>query len=100
MTDMHWIGGDPAKGEVYGFAAWSPGKAVLSLRNPSKVEKIFEVNIASVFELPDFVSDEYFLYDARTTMTTEKKQVLAQGKSFKIILQPFEVKVYNAEPQL
>jgi hypothetical protein len=99
MADVHWIGGDPAKGEVYGFAAWSPGKAVLSLRNPSKVEKIFEVDVASVFELPDYVSDKYFFYDAGTIRATGKKQTLAQGKSFRITLQPFEVKVFNAIPQ-
>jgi len=35
LVDVHWTGGVPAQGEVYGFAAWSPEKAVLSLRNSS-----------------------------------------------------------------
>jgi hypothetical protein len=100
LADVHWIGGDPAKGEVYGFAAWSPGKAVLSLRNPSAVVKIFEVNISSVFELPDNVSNKYYFYDARTLSQIKKKQTFAEGKSFKITLQPFEVKVFDAVPQL
>ncbi len=27
LVDTHWIGGDPAKLEVYGYASWSPAKA-------------------------------------------------------------------------
>jgi hypothetical protein len=100
MTDVHWVGGDPAIGEVYGFAAWSPEKAVLSLRNPSSVEKIFEINVSRIFEIPHNVRYKYSFYDARTNMANGKKQALAQAKLFRITLQPFEVKVFNAEPQL
>lgn len=96
MTDVHWVGGDPAKGEIYGYAAWSPGKAVLLLRNPSNVEKHFEINFASVFELPDNVSDEYLFCEIRQVGPIEKKQVMVQGKSLSITLQPFEVKVFDA----
>lgn len=35
LVDTHWVGGDPGKLEVYGWAAWSPAKAILVLRNPS-----------------------------------------------------------------
>ena len=35
LVDTHWIGGDPAKLEVYGWASWTPAKAILVLRNPS-----------------------------------------------------------------
>ena len=34
LVDTHWIGGDPAQAEVYGWAAWSPRKGILVLRNP------------------------------------------------------------------
>jgi hypothetical protein len=99
LTDVHWIGGDPAKGEVYGFAAWSPGKAVLSLRNPSKLEKTFDVKVTGVFELPDNVGKNYYFYDARAIKANGEKQTIAQGNSFRITLQPFEVKVFDAIPQ-
>ena len=35
LVDTHWIGGDPAKGEVYGWASWSKRKGILALRNPN-----------------------------------------------------------------
>jgi hypothetical protein len=100
LADVHWVGGDPAKGEVYGFAAWSPEKAVLSLRNPSVVSQIFEVNVAKIFEIPGRVSDDFYFYDARLTSTSGEYNLLAHSKTFKIALQPFEVKVLNAVPKL
>ena len=35
LKDSHWIGGDPARLEVYGWASWSHEKAIVTLRNPS-----------------------------------------------------------------
>jgi hypothetical protein len=97
MTDVHWTGGDPAKGEVYGFAAWSKEKAVLSLRNPSATVKVFEVNVAHVFDLTDHMNDNYIFYNVRE-MNEPGRHVSAHGKRFKITLQPFEVLVYDAFP--
>lgn len=99
MADVHWVGGDPAKGEVYGFAAWSPGKAVLSLRNPDKVEKMFVVNTSDIFELPGNVVNDYIYYDAIVFRTSGKKLISMHGKSFSVTLKPFEVKVFDAVPQ-
>ena len=95
LADAHWIGGDPAKGEVYGFAAWSLKKAVLMLRNPSKEEKTFEVKVADVFELPNYAKNDYSFYNA----VAIDKQPVACGKSFRFNLKPFEVKVLNALPK-
>jgi hypothetical protein len=95
MADVHWIGGDPAKGEVYGYAAWSPEKAVLMLRNPSKEEKSFQINVNVIFELPPYIKSEYRFFDAKTGVNDP----LAQGRSCGITLQPFEVKVLNALPK-
>jgi hypothetical protein len=95
MPDVHWVGGDPIKSEVYGYAAWSPQRAILMLRNPSNETKSFQVNVANVFELPVNIKNDYRFYDAKTG----SKEILAQGQSFTIILQPFEVKVLNALPK-
>lgn len=100
MADVHWIGGDPSKEEVYGFAAWSHNKAYISLRNPSDVEKTFEVITSKVFDLPDNVNDVFSFSDARVVGSTAKKQIFAQGKSFRVTLKPFEVKILNAVPNL
>ena len=31
LVDTHWIGGDPNRGEVYGYASWSPRKGIVAL---------------------------------------------------------------------
>ncbi|MCK9412527.1 MAG: hypothetical protein M0Q53_09520 [Prolixibacteraceae bacterium] len=90
MPDIHWVGGDPAKNEVYGYAAWSPRGAILMIRNPSKELKTFKVNVADVFELP--AKGDYLFYDAKTGSKDPKMK----GSSFSITLQPFEVKVFES----
>ena len=42
LRDSHWIGGDPARDEIYGWAAWMPAGAVLTLRlkDTSAAERI------------------------------------------------------------
>lgn len=52
LVDTHWIGGDPALLEVYGWASWTPRKAVLVLRNPSDKPQTIEIDVAKAFELP------------------------------------------------
>lgn len=96
MPDVHWVGGDPGKEEVYGFAAWTPTKAFLSLRNPSDVEKTFEVNVAKVLDLPSKTHDTYSFYDATTTYNPVEQKPIKRGSSFSITLRPFEVIVLNA----
>jgi hypothetical protein len=52
LVDTHWIGGDPAKLDVYGWASWSPRKGIVTLRNPSDKPQTFELDLARTFELP------------------------------------------------
>ena len=52
LRDAHWIGGDPARGQVYGWAAWSPDGAVLALRNPSDRPQSFLLAPGAALEAP------------------------------------------------
>jgi len=93
MDDTHGVGGDPLKGEVYGFASWSPEKGVLSLRNPSSIEKSFNVDVSRVFDIPEeYVGNMYLFYDVKNG----DKNPVAEGGSFKLSFEPFEVKIFNA----
>lgn len=59
LKDSHWIGGDPAKLEVYGWASWSPEKAIVTLRNPSDQPQDFNADIAALLELPPRTSSSF-----------------------------------------
>jgi hypothetical protein len=52
LKDTHWIGGDPGKLEVYGWASWTPQKGIVVLRNPSDHVQEFSLDVGRAFELP------------------------------------------------
>jgi hypothetical protein len=59
LKDSHWIGGDPARLEVYGWASWSPEKAIVVLRNPSDHPQDFTATLATLLELPAGSASSY-----------------------------------------
>lgn len=96
MVDSHWVGGDPAALEVYGFASWSPAKGILTLRNPAAEEQEFSFDAAAVFELPVGAPVKYTLSSPKgDTLPAETIEV---GKPLSIKLAPFQVIVLEAVP--
>jgi hypothetical protein len=61
LVDTHWIGGNPEKNEVYGWASWSPRKGILVLRNPDDQAATFTAELQDLFELPDGASKTFQL---------------------------------------
>ncbi|QEM10703.1 enterotoxin [Mucilaginibacter rubeus] len=99
MPDTHWVGGAPSKGDVYGFASWSPKKAILTLRNPSNTAKKFVIDMRKVFELPPNSKAGYTFYNAKSE-TKQLTNPLFTGDVYTVTLEPFEVLVFNAKPAL
>lgn len=96
LKDTHWVGGDPSKLDVYGWASWSPRKGILVLRNPSDKPQAFSVDIARVLELPPGFARLYTGHSPwRSGAETFPFPV---GKSVVIDLKPFEVRVLDLEP--
>ncbi len=59
LKDVHWIGGDPKKGEVYGWAAWSPEGWVVTLRNPADHSQEYHLVLGEALELPEGAKGKY-----------------------------------------
>jgi hypothetical protein len=59
LRDTHWVGGNPAWLEAYGWAAWSPRKGILTLRNPSDRPQSISIDIGNAFELPAGAAKRY-----------------------------------------
>jgi hypothetical protein len=99
LVDTHWVGGDPRRKEVYGWASWSRAKGILTLRNPSEEPRTFTVDLARFFELPAFAPSTYAL-------SSPFKDALPKGlggaqnayRPLEITLEPFEVLVLEASP--
>ncbi len=52
LRDVHWVGGDPGRLDVYGWAAWTPRKAIITFRNPSDKAQQVLVDLRRQLELP------------------------------------------------
>jgi len=52
LKDTHWVGGNPAWLEVYGWASWSAKKGILVLRNPNDKPQTISLKLADTLELP------------------------------------------------
>ena len=98
LKDTHWIGGDPAKLEVYGWAAWTAEKGIVVLRNPSDKPQQFSIDVAKAFELP---SGAARVYRARSPWASDKSVAeikLKAGTPHRLVLKPFEVVTLDAVP--
>ncbi len=98
LVDTHWVGSDPAAGEVYGWAAWSERKGILSLRNPSDKPGRITIDIGKAFELPNGAAEKYSLKSPWKQDADSEAIVLSAGKKYTFELEPFEVLVFDAVP--
>ena len=98
LKDSHWIGGDPGRLEVYGWAAWSPAKSIITLRNPSDKPQDFSAKPTTLLELPggggsSFAAHPVWKGDAEQPFT------LSAQEPHVFHLQPFEVLTLELQPK-
>jgi hypothetical protein len=98
LRDTHWVGGDPNKIEIYGWAAWSPTKAVLTLRNPSDKRQSIAIDIGRVFELPPKVPGRFRAHSPWKQDSATPSLSLEAGHESTFTLGPFEVLTLEALP--
>ena len=91
LVDTHWIGGDPSKLEVYGYASWTPRKGIVMLRNPDEQPHQFALDVGTAFELPPGTPTKYALRSPWAEDSAKPLQAAQAGQPLKLTLQPFEV---------
>ena len=97
LVDTHWVGGAPVDRRVYGWAAWSPKKGILTLRNPAAKAQEIKIDPAKVFELPDVAAQNYMIMNPFKDQTVDIAKLHA-GEEATFKLQPFEVFVVELLP--
>jgi len=96
-VDIRWIGGRPDDHQVYGWAAWSPEKGILTLRNAATRAREIKIDPAKAFELPEGAARGYTVVSPFRDQQSDVTRLKAgEATSFK--LQPFEVPVHEALP--
>jgi hypothetical protein len=98
LVDTHWIGGDPIKGEVYGWASWSKRKGIIGLRNPSDKSGRIAIDIGKAFELPQGAAQKYSLKSPWKSDAAAPAVELSANQEYAFELKPFEVFVFDATP--
>ena len=91
LKDTHWVGGDPNELEPYGWAAWAPAKATLTLRNPSDRWQTLALDPQQAFELPAGAATRFV---ARSPWQADAGQPpidLAAGREHAFRLAPYQV---------
>ena len=97
LVDTHWVGGRPEDQQVYGWAAWSPAKGILTLRNPTARPQSILIDPAKAFELPAGTARDYAIANPFKDQTVEITKLRA-GEETRFKLRPFEVLVVEALP--
>jgi hypothetical protein len=99
LKDTHWVGGDPAWLNVYGWASWSKEKSILVLRNPSDKPQSITLDLDKVLELPQGTPRNY---SARSPWRADAGRgaiTLVAGTPHGFELQPFQVLTLELAPQ-
>ena len=108
LVDTHWVGGDPAMLEVYGWASWSPAKGILVLRNPNNKAQDFTVDVAQAFELPAVAAKRpatahnALVFTAHSPWKKNSRQpsvTLTAGQPHTFHLEAFQVLTLEAMPR-
>ena len=97
LLDSHWIGGDPARGNIYGWASWSPQRAVIALRNPAGHAQSLQLDLSAALELPAGASRSWRVTSPRAAPGAPKHWSAAAPVT--VMLKPFEFQLWELQPE-
>jgi hypothetical protein len=98
LVDAHWLGGDPGKLEVYGFASWTPRKGLVMLRNPDDQPHEFALEAGTALELPPGAARKYTASSPWAEDAQQPTLVIEAGTPAVMRLKPFEVRILELTP--
>lgn len=100
LEDVHWIGGDPGRLDVYGWAAWTPARAIVTLRNPDAKPQLAVVDLQRQLELPTGATRVFAVRDVWRSGSVDVPAKLDADRIATIRLAPFEVLTLELTPQV
>ena len=99
LKDTHWVGGDPAWLQAYGWASWTPAKSILVLRNPSDHAQTFSVKLQDALELPPGSAQAYTAHSPWRDDAAQPALRLNAQQPHSFELAPFQVLTLDLKPQ-
>ena len=98
LKDTHWIGGDPGRLDVYGWAAWAPRKGIITLRNPDARQRSFILDVGDAFELPLGAPKRFRVHEPWKHAAASLVRTVTGGQPVTLRLKSFEVLTLECEP--
>ncbi len=98
LRDNHWVGGDPGRLDVYGWAGWAPGKGIITFRNPSDKPQLARLNLRRQLELPPGVAGDYRVRDVWKSGGDGVPHKVGADELATVKLAPFEVLTLELTP--
>jgi hypothetical protein len=98
LRDTHWIGGDPGRLQVYGWAAWSATKAIVTFRNPSDKPQAAVIDLQRQLELPPGAARRFGVRDVWKSGGAGIPATLDADRASTLTLAPFEVLTLELTP--
>ncbi len=99
LKDTHWIGGNPGRLDVYGWAAWAPRKGIITLRNPDARPRSFILDVRDAFELPAGAARRFHVSTPWKRAGSPPLARTDAGRAVTITLKPFEVLTLEFTPK-
>ena len=97
LVDTHWIGGNPANNEIYGWASWSPHKTILTLRNPDDKAQTITLDAQKIFELPANAKQTFHLHSPWKKDKNLPDVTIHADEPHTFSLEPFKVLVLESK---
>ena len=91
LRDTHWIGGDPGRLDVYGWAAWAPQRSFITLRNPDDKPRLAILDVGRQLQLPKDAARSFNVSDVWHSGGSDVPKTLDADREITVTLQPFEV---------
>jgi hypothetical protein len=84
---------------VYGWASWTPDKAIVTLRNPSDKAQDFQLDAGQAFELPPTAERRFRAHSPWKDEAGMSEVRLQAGVLHTFHLAPFQVLTLEAMPE-
>jgi hypothetical protein len=98
LRDCHWIGGAPEALEPYGWAAWTPSRAIVTLRNPGDSASEFLLDLGKHLELPDDATTQFSATSPFLDSNVSFPELWDAARPHALQLGPFEVLTLEFTP--
>jgi len=100
LKDTHWVGGNPAWVEIYGWASWSAEKGILVLRNPSDRPQSITLRLQDAFELPEGAAQRYSAKSPWAGDASQPAMMMEAKQPHEFKMAPFEVLTLELTPRV